>query len=199
MSTDKQNIDNELAMAILNGLSGPNACKAADERRRMIPLHVADQAVAACEKEIAALKAEVQRLTVNLGLDQKTIRNLQQIPEWSEVARLTAYSRELEAEVARLKGLAVIREGRLALPYDYDQLREENARLMAEVERLRKGSFVTAVPVGEYERLKAEVKRLRKAGDAVVADLEYLTKSGWFNKCNSVKLWNAAKEGKPSV
>jgi len=29
---------------------------------RMIPLHIADQAVAACEKEIAALKAEVERL-----------------------------------------------------------------------------------------------------------------------------------------
>ena len=29
---------------------------------RMIPLHIADQAVAACEKEIAALKAEVDRL-----------------------------------------------------------------------------------------------------------------------------------------
>jgi hypothetical protein len=28
----------------------------------MIPLHVADQAVAACESEITALKAEVQRL-----------------------------------------------------------------------------------------------------------------------------------------
>ena len=31
-------------------------------RSRMIPLHIADQAVAACEKEIAALKAEVERL-----------------------------------------------------------------------------------------------------------------------------------------
>ena len=30
--------------------------------KRMIPLHVADQAVAACEKEIAALKAENARL-----------------------------------------------------------------------------------------------------------------------------------------
>jgi hypothetical protein len=29
---------------------------------RMIPLHIADQAVAACEKEVAALKAEVARL-----------------------------------------------------------------------------------------------------------------------------------------
>ena len=30
--------------------------------KRMIPLYVADQAVAACEKEITELKAEVQRL-----------------------------------------------------------------------------------------------------------------------------------------
>ena len=29
---------------------------------RMIPLHIADQAVAACNKEIATLQAEVQRL-----------------------------------------------------------------------------------------------------------------------------------------
>lgn len=31
-------------------------------RSRMIPLHVADQAVAACDAEISTLKAEVQRL-----------------------------------------------------------------------------------------------------------------------------------------
>ena len=63
MSEPKQNTENELAMAILNGLSGPNACKASEPNpNRMIPLHVADAAVAACEKEIAELKAEVQRL-----------------------------------------------------------------------------------------------------------------------------------------
>ena len=72
------------------------------------------------------------------------------------------------------------------------RLKAKNARLKAEVARLRASSFVTAVPVEHYERVV-------KAGDAVVADLEYLTKSGWFNKCKSVKLWNAAKEGKPSV
>ena len=32
------------------------------DHSRMIPLHIADQAVAACEKEIAALKAENARL-----------------------------------------------------------------------------------------------------------------------------------------
>lgn len=49
--------------------------------------------------------------------------------------------------------------------------------------------------VAEVHRLKAEVERLRKAGDEVVADLEHLTKSGWFDKCKSVKQWLAAKEG----
>jgi hypothetical protein len=41
-------------------------------------------------------------------------------------------------------------------------LRAENIRLKAEVERLRASSFVTAVPVEEYEKLKAEVERLKK-------------------------------------
>ena len=54
--------EQDFAMAILNGLSGSNACKGADERRRMIPLHIADQAVAACDAEIAKLRDEVARL-----------------------------------------------------------------------------------------------------------------------------------------
>ena len=32
------------------------------DRTRMIPLHIADQAVAACDAEIAKLREEVQRL-----------------------------------------------------------------------------------------------------------------------------------------
>jgi peptidoglycan hydrolase CwlO-like protein len=54
------------------------------------------------EAENARLKAEVERLTVVIGLEQKTIRNLQQTPEWSEITRLTAYCRDLQAEVERL-------------------------------------------------------------------------------------------------
>ena len=46
----------------------------------------------------------------------------------------------------------------------------------------------------ENAQLRDENKRLRQAGDAVVEDLEHLTKSGWFNKCKSVKAWHAAKE-----
>lgn len=67
-------------------------------------------------------------------------------------------------------------------------LQEENARLKAEVERLRASSFVTAVPVEQYERVV-------KAGDAMakVIDDDYLdTLQVWID-------WNAAKEGKPSV
>lgn len=53
--------------------------------------------------------------------------------------------------------------------------------------------------MAQHSDISCENIRLRKAGDAVVADLEYLTKSGWFDKCKSVKRWNAAKEGKPNA
>lgn len=88
---------------------------------RMIPLHIADQAVAACEKEIAALKAEVERL------------------------------RKLFADTERL----------MLLDGEYEAAKVGTyARLKAEVERLRASSFVTAVPVEQYERLV-------KAGDII--------------------------------
>ena len=76
----------------------------------------------------ARLKAEVQRLKAVSTIEQRTIQGLQQTPEWSEIARLTADYRALEAENARL----------------------------------RASSFVTAVPVEEYEKLKAELERIYK-------------------------------------
>ena len=45
------------------------------------------------------------------------------------------------------------------------KLLEENARLKSEVERLRASSFVTAVPVEEYEKLKAEIEELQNRCD----------------------------------
>ena len=102
-------------------------------RSRMIPLHIADQAVAACEKEIAGLKA------------------------------------------------------RLA------DCKAESDRLKAENARLRASSFVTAVPVEQYERL-------RKAGDAMAEALN-LNDDVFDNqdKKEAQANWRAAKEGKPSV
>lgn len=38
-----------------------------------------------------------------------------------------------------------------------DDLKAENTRLKAEVERLRAGSFVTAVPAEEHEKLRSEL------------------------------------------
>jgi len=70
-------------------------------------------------------------------------------------------------------------------------------RLKAEVERLRASSFVTAVPVEQYERL-------RKAGDAMASSIQFNEEmakdyNGPTIVHQSVKAWNAAKEGKPSV
>jgi uncharacterized small protein (DUF1192 family) len=61
----------------------------------------------------------------------------------------------------------------------------EIARLKAEVERLRASSFVTAVPVEQYEKLKAEVERLNE-------ELNY-------RKAIAIRVGiEAAKEGKQS-
>ena len=46
----------------------------------------------------------------------------------------------------------------------------------------------------ENKELKAEVERLRKAGDYLADHLAHE-----FGTCPSIEIWNAAKEGKPSV
>lgn len=84
------------------------------------------------------------------------------------------------------------------------KLKEENARLKAEVEALKLGSLLSAVDVLQFINMKAENERLRKAGDAL-----YESEIGYYGeqilvdpKHHSGELcrnWNAAKEGKPSV
>jgi hypothetical protein len=71
-----------------------------------------------------------------------------------------------------------------------DALREEIARLQAEVKRLTAFTTRTIIP---NEELQKQVERLTKAGDAMAADL-----IGEFGSYNSVYDWNAAKEGKQS-
>ncbi|CAB5217647.1 hypothetical protein UFOVP201_1, partial [uncultured Caudovirales phage] len=65
--------------------------------------------------------------------------------------------------------------------------RVEISFLKAEVERLRASSFVTAVPVEQYERL-------RKAGDELVLCINL---NSAFSG-NALRSWLAAKEGKQS-
>jgi hypothetical protein len=87
------------------------------------------------------------------------------------------------------------------VPYaDYARLKAESIQDAAqlwqqseELKRLRASSFVTAVPVEQYERVV-------KAGDAMLLALN--KRDDIFDnsdKDNAIADWNAAKEGKPSV
>ena len=75
------------------------------------------------------------------------------------------------------------------------KLQAENVRLKSEVERLRSSSFVTAVPVEQYERVI-------KAGDDMAFHYQELVRIEWGQMTThippSVIRWNAAKEGKQS-
>jgi hypothetical protein len=88
-------------------------------------------------------------------------------------------------------------------------LESENARLKAEVERLETfGADATLdnrILETDNTRLKAEVERLTKAGDDLYKSMleigcnemaDNFQYDAWWG---SMKAWNAAKEGKPSV
>ena len=100
----------------------------------------------------------------------------------------------LEAENARLKAEVE----RLEHQVNYWRIEAEvdNARwlrCLQDLEELRASSFVTAVPVEQYERLL-------KAGDAMAEALN-LNDDVFDNqeKREAQAKWNAAKEGKPSA
>ena len=70
-------------------------------------------------------------------------------------------------------------------------LKRKVKRLKAELARLRASSFVTAVPVEQYERVI-------KAGDLLCFHYISLARKRWPDDPlpSSVTDWNAAKEGK---
>ena len=77
----------------------------------------------------------------------------------------------------------------------YDRVHDLNqiGGLQQELAELRAASFVTAVPVEQYERVI-------KAGDAMAVVIAYelrIDEGEELPIC--VQAWNAAKEGKPSV
>ena len=51
----------------------------------------------------------------------------------------------------------------------------------------------------ENDRLKAEVERLRKAGDELLHEWSSGDETNGRNFMKGLVIWNAAKEGKPSV
>ena len=113
------------------------------DRTRMIPLHIADQAVAACEAEIqklrkenARLKAEVEELRLENQAFQRTVNEASAHYD----NRLADISR-LKAEVERLTAFTT----RTIIP---------NEELQAQVERLTKQT--------DYERMYRETIELLK-------------------------------------
>ena len=131
----------------------------------------------------AYLKAEVDRLTkahsdalADFWAIHKGYFDLK-----AEVERLRKFNDEALAHIAK----------------EERKSRECLDMAQAEVERLRASSFVTAVPVEEYEKLKAEVERLYRNGDLMLkfaaANMTYPAYA------TMAKDWLATKEGKPSV
>jgi chromosome segregation ATPase len=144
------------------------------DRTRMIPLHIADQAVAACDAEIAKLreenarlKAEVERLT-----KQNDLATPRHLIASQDIKTLREQVERLKAELSNITGW-----GR-GLESDLSWAR------------------------AELMQVKAEVERLTKAGDAMAGShitliQVYLKDSSdeWHQELHN--RWLAAKEGKP--
>ncbi len=128
------------------------------------------------EAENARLKADVVELADALKLASEV-----GIKVADEVTRL-------QAEVERLRKLFADTERLMLLDGEYEAAKVGTyARLKAEVERLRASSFVTAVPVEQYERVV-------KAGDAC-ADAAYA--HCMCQDCEELRdQWRDAKRGK---
>ena len=118
----------------------------------------------------------------------------------NEVRDLSISNAVLRDDNDKLK--AELRKRALESLSDIGQMGEQSAEianLKAEVERLRASSFVTAVPVEQYERVV-------KAGDAVALDYAERieieageTAKTLMKTLPVLRDWRAAKEGKPSV
>ena len=108
-------------------------------------------------------------------------------PHLVRASLLEAENARLKAEVERLRIAGGESEPRFVFLSDYQHLKAERDSLKAEVERLRASSFVTAVPVEQYERVV-------KAGDAC-ADAAYA--HCMCQDCEELRdQWRDAKQGK---
>ena len=105
--------------------------------------------------------------------------------KWAAMVQAQSENRLLKAEVERL---TKAHSDALA---DFWAIHKGYFDLKAEVERLRASSFVTAVPVEQYERVV-------KAGDAMADEVIGCYNGEGYDPADSESLrkWNAAKEGK---
>ena len=75
-----------------------------------------------------------------------------------------------------------------------EELQAENARLKAEVERLRASSFVTSVPAALYERLVHRIEALREAGDGLWYCLRHKGAVSPEERNDAVQEWTEARD-----
>ena len=73
---------------------------------------------------------------------------------------------------------------------------KEIAQLKNEVARLRAASFVTAVPVEQYERLKHRAEGLREAGDELWFCLRHTKSLSHAEIQEAVEDWQVARDTK---
>ena len=76
---------------------------------------------------------------------------------------------------------------------EIQKLREDNARLKADVEALKLGSLLTAVDVLAFIHIKAEVERLTKAGDAMADWIDHQHDPEGYPFSEA---WEKVREGK---
>ena len=137
----------------------------------------AEETVNLCLAEMNRLAAEVERLTFD------PLTYLDDQGEWMPRHIYLAAVERLQAEVESVRQVALDNKT------ETEATRIKNARLKAEL---------TDCKV-EADRLKAEVEMLRKAGDALLHEWSSGDEKEARNFMKALVIWNAAKEGKPSV
>ncbi len=150
------------------------------DRTRMIPLHIADQAVAACDAEIAKLREDYARLKAEVERLEKLVGKLCFEKDQSYELRQNAEATRLKAEVERLT--------------DKIRVSDNHAQCL---------EFVINSGTANELRLQAQVERLTKAGDCLYKSMmeigcnemaDNFQYDAWFG---SMKEWKATKEPQP--
>jgi predicted nuclease with TOPRIM domain len=176
----------------------------------LIPIKLAEQAMANLEAELTDLKSTTDRFEVENSILMKETARLQ-----AEVEHLTSENKLVREESDRHYQLWVDSQAALnSSDHAVWTLAVENTRLKAEVERLKEGNECldkmhekemarSAYLLEEFNRLKAENERLRKAGDDMASSIQFNEEmekdyDGPTIVHPSVERWKAAKEGKQS-
>jgi cell division protein FtsB len=157
------------------------------DRKRMIPLHIADQAVAACDAEIAKLREENARLKAEVERLSK--------PAIIGGYNISEYIRMANSETLEFDNGDIFAD--MTLPERIKYIVESHARLKAEVERLD----TLCKQLGkQHSDISCENIMLRKAGDGLYKSMLEIGCNEMADNFQHDAWWgsmNAWKETKP--